>query len=98
MRYVTSGVTSHETRLTYLQQIKDVAVMTDVFCADETEVELVYEFAMPWLNRETSNADYSTFLSTLNLMVYKKNYFSLDSIFSDYQKNNKTCHPDGVMN
>ncbi len=96
MRSVASGSTSYEMRLTYLQQIKDVTTMVDIFCSDETWIESVYEFAIPLFNREISNQEYNLFFSTLNTTIHRKNYFALDKIFGNYQVSIGTQHKDGV--
>lgn len=97
MRSVSSGSTSYETRLTYLQQVKDIGDWAGLFCSEDTVIELLYEFKMPWFNRMVSSQEYIAFTGSMITLLHRKNYTTLDHIFGDYQKSIGTCHKDGVM-
>lgn len=97
MRAAESASTSHETRITYAQQLVDLIEFEKFFKSGDMELKVINTVSLPWYSREFSKAEHDTFLSNARKTMQRGNNIKFASMFDAFQAYRGTRHPDGVM-
>lgn len=97
MRASESASTNHETRITYAQQLVDLAEFEKFFKSSDLELKVINTVSLPWYNREFSKAEHDIFLSNTRKTMQRGNNIKFAIMFDAFQTYRGTRHPDGVM-